>query len=149
MTGLTLRASVPALMGRNSLDQLFDSFFTNPVPQIEKTTQGYPLTDIYKDEEGNQIIEMALAGFTKEDINIQCGPNKTLIISCDMSRDKNDGKDDLSHQRRIARRGFKKSFVDYYNQLDFGKSTASFENGLLRVQIPPIDAVEYSKIEIR
>jgi len=38
MTGLTLRASVPALMGRNSLDQLFDAFFTNPTPQIEKTT---------------------------------------------------------------------------------------------------------------
>ena len=144
MTGLTLRASVPALMGRTSLDQLFDSFFTNPVPQIEKTTQGYPLTDIYKDDNGNQIIEMALAGFVKEDIIISPGPNKTLIISCD----KNDGKDEQGHQRRIARRGFKKSFVDYYNQLDFGKSTATFVNGLLRVQIPPIDAIEYATIEI-
>lgn len=144
MTGLTLRASVPALMGRNSLDGLLEAFFSNPIPQIEKTTQGYPLTDIYKDEDGNQIIEMALAGFVKEDINIQCGPNKTLIISSE----KIDGVSPGREGRRIARRRFKKNFVDYYNQLDFGKSTATFENGLLRVQIPPIDAVEYSKITI-
>ena len=145
MTGLTLRASVPALMGRTSLDQLFDAFFSDPMPQIEKTTQGYPLTDIYKDEDGNQIIEMALAGFSKEDIDISCGPNKTLIISYDKNVDDVYGQP----TRRIARRSFKKSFVDYYNQLDFGKSTATFDNGLLRVQIPPIDAVEYSKIEIK
>ena len=55
MTGLTLRASVPALMGRTSLDQLFEAFFTNPKPQIDNTTQGYPLTDIYKDDNGTLI----------------------------------------------------------------------------------------------
>jgi len=144
MTGLTLRASVPALMGRNSLDQLFDAFFTNPMPQIEKTTQGYPLTDIYKDPDGNQVIEMALAGFTKEDIDISCGPNRSLIISCDKSTD----SDDARHQRRIARRSFKKTFVDYYNQLDFDKSTATFENGLLRVSIPPVEQEVYRTIDI-
>ena len=144
MTGLTLRASVPALLGRNSLDQLFDSFFTNPMPQIEKTTQGYPVTDIYKDDEGNQIIEMALAGFTKEDIDIQCGPNKTLIISSE----KMDGVAPGREGRRIARRRFKKTFVDYYNQLDFDKSNASFENGLLRVSIPPVEQEEYRVIDI-
>jgi HSP20 family molecular chaperone IbpA len=147
MTGLTLRASVPALMGRNSLDQLFDAFFSNPMPQIEKTTQGYPLTDIYKDDDGNQIIEMALAGFAKEEISIQCAPNKTLIISSERM----DGitPNQALSGRRIARRRFTKSFVDYYNQLDFGSSTATFENGLLRVKIPPIDAEEYAKIEIK
>ncbi len=144
MTGLTLRASVPALMGRNSLDQLFDAFFSNPMPQIEKTTQGYPLTDRYKDADGNQIIEMALAGFAKEDIDIQCGPNKTLIISSE----KMDGVSSGQEGRRIARRRFKKSFVDYYNQLDFGKSTATFENGLLRVSIPPVEQEEYATIDI-
>ena len=146
MTGLTLRASVPALLGRNSLDQLFDSFFTNPMPVIEKTTQGYPVTDIYKDDEGNQIIEMALAGFVKEDIDISCGPNRSLIISCDKGSD----PDDLvrGRQRRIARRSFKKTFVDYYNQLDFDKSKASFENGLLRVSIPPVAQEVYRTIDI-
>ena len=46
MTGLTLRASVPALMGRTSLDQLFDSFFTNPVPQIKQHRVTLLLTSI-------------------------------------------------------------------------------------------------------
>ena len=146
MTGLTLRTSVPALMGRNSLDQLFDEFFSNPMPQIEKTTQGYPLTDIYKDDEGNQIIEMALAGFEKEDIDIRCGPNKTLIISSEKMDGAPPGRE--GRGRRIARRRLTKSFVDYYNQLDFGKSTATFENGLLRVSIPPVEQEVYRTIDI-
>ena len=90
---------------------------------------------------------MALAGFEKEDIDNRCGPNKTLIISSEKMDGSPPGRE--GRGRRIARRRFTKSFVDYYNQLDFGKSTATFENGLLRVQIPPIDAVEYSKFEIK
>jgi HSP20 family molecular chaperone IbpA len=146
MTGLTLRTSVPALMGRNSLDQLFDAFFTNPAPQIEKTTQGYPVTDIYKDEEGNQIIEMALAGFTKEDIGVSCGPNRSLVISSEKGSD----TDDLvrGHQRRIARRSFKKTFVDYYNQLDLENCKATFENGLLKIVIPQHAQSVYKTIDI-
>ena len=144
MTGRTLRTHAPALLGRNAIDQIFDAFFTNPMPQIEKTTQGYPLTDIYKDPDGNQVIEMALAGFDKSDIQIACGPNKSLIIGCEKSEDRDTG----ATNRRIARRSFKKTFFDYHNQLDFNKSKPTFENGLLRVTIPLIEEAEYKVIEI-
>jgi HSP20 family molecular chaperone IbpA len=144
MTGITLRTHAPALLGRNAIDQLFDAFFNNPMPQIEKTTQGYPLTDIYKDVDGNQVIEMALAGFNKSDIQITCGPNKSMIIGCEKPNDKEAN----SSNRRIARRSFKKTFFDYHNQLDFNKSQATFENGLLRVTIPLIEEKEYKIIDI-
>ena len=128
MTGLTIRT--PALLGRTAFDQIFDQFFENPLPMIKRSTDGYPLTDIYTDESGNQIIEMALAGFSKEDISIEAKQN-TIEIKCD----KSDEDGPRSH-RRIARRAFTKKFVDYHNQLDFTAARASFENGMLNVQIP-------------
>jgi len=128
MTGIMLRT--PAIMGRTMFDRLFDEFFNDPGPMIKHSTDGYPLTDIYKDEDDNQVIEMALAGFSKEDLNIDVKDNK-ITISSDSQRSADTG-----HRRRIARRSFQKTFVDYNSQLDFKNTTASFKDGLLKVVIP-------------
>ena len=140
MTGLTFRT--PALLGRSTFDQIFDQFFNDPV-LIKQSTTGYPLTDIYKDESSNQIIEMALAGFTKDELCVEVKEN-TINISADNKLSNAGG----AHERRIARRSFKKTFVDYHNQLDFGNTTVTFENGLLRISIPPQQETKAVEITI-
>lgn len=129
MTGITLRT--PSLLGRSAFDHIFDQFFNDPAPMIKRSTDGYPVTDIYKDDEGNQVIEMALAGFTKDDISIEIKEN-TIDISCNRAEEKNSSR----YQRKIARRSFTKKFVDYHNKLDLINSKAKFENGLLEIVIP-------------
>jgi len=136
---------VPALLGNGAIDRLFEEFFQNPEPYVKQTTTGYPLTDIYKEEDGSQVIEMALAGFSKEDILINTEANK-ITISADGSKLKGQL---VENRRRIAKRAFKKSFVDYHNTLDFGSSNATFENGLLRIQIPPREEVKPRQITIK
>jgi len=136
---------VPALLGNGAIDRLFEEFFQNPEPYVKQTTNGYPLTDIYKEEDGSQVIEMALAGFSKEDILINTEANK-ITISADGSKLKGQL---VENRRRIAKRAFKKSFVDYHNTLDFGSSNATFENGLLRIQIPPREEVKPRQITIK
>ena len=135
---------VPALLGNGAIDRLFEEFFQNPEPYVKQTTNGYPLTDIYKEEDGSQVIEMALAGFSKEDILINTEANK-ITISADGSKLKGQLAENI---RRIAKRAFKKSFVDYHNTLDFGNSNATFENGLLRIQIPLREEVKPRQIDI-
>ena len=135
---------VPALLGNGAIDRLFEEFFQNPEPYVKQTTNGYPLTDIYKEEDGSQVIEMALAGFSKEDILINTEANK-ITISADGSKLKGQLAE---NRRRIAKRAFKKSFVDYHNTLDFGNSNATFENGLLRIVIPLRDEVKPRQITI-
>ena len=135
---------VPALLGNSAIDRLFEEFFQNPEPYVKQTTNGYPLTDIYKEEDGSQVIEMALAGFSKEDILINTEANK-ITISADGSKLKGQLAES---RRRIAKRAFKKSFVDYHNTLDFGNSNATFENGLLRIVIPLRDEVKPRQITI-
>ena len=136
---------VPALLGNGAIDRLFEEFFQNPEPYVKQTTTGYPLTDIYKEEDGSQVIEMALAGFSKEDILINTEANK-ITISADGSKIKGQLAE---NRRRIAKRAFKKSFVDYHNTLDFGSSNATFENGLLRIQIPLREEVKPRQITIK
>jgi len=136
---------VPALLGNGAIDRLFEEFFQNPEPYVKQTTNGYPLTDIYKEEDGSQVIEMALAGFSKEDILINTEANK-ITISADGTKLKGQLAE---NRRRIAKRAFKKSFVDYHNTLDFGNSNATFENGLLRIQIPLRDEVKPRQITIK
>ena len=129
MTALTLRS--PSLMGRNAFEQIFDQVFGDQRNMIKQSTSGYPITDIYKDENDNQVIEMALAGFTKDDITIEVRENKISIFHVAEA-----WRGDERPPRRIAKRSFNRSFVDYHNRFSLNKSSASFENGLLRISIP-------------
>ena len=144
MTGWTIHTNAPFLLGRNAFDSLFDEFFANPAPQIKTSTQGYPLTDLYRDEDGNQIIEMALAGFNKDDIVIECGPENSFEISY-------ENKEEVGEKsRRIARRSFKKTFFDYGAKLDLEAAVATFENGLLKIAIPQKERKSlYKSIDIK
>ena len=143
MTALTFRT--PSILGRSALDHIFDQFFNDPGPMIKRSTDGYPLTDIYKDENDNQIIEMALAGFSKEDVDIQIKENTITINS--VSKSKRTNIPGLT--RRIAKRNFSKTFIDYNNKLNLIDATATFENGLLAITIPPVSEKASITINIK
>lgn len=130
---------VPSIMGHTTLEKIFDEFWGDTQKAIDKTTSGYPVTDIYKDGD-EQIIEMALAGFSRDMIDIDIEGNKITISS--------EGSADNERVSRIARRSFRKEYTDYNNNCDLERSKATFENGLLRVVIPPKNKKISRKIEI-
>ena len=134
---------IPNLLTRSVIDDIWDGFFTNPAPMLQRATSGYPVTDIYTDEAGSSIIELALAGFTKDQLNIEV---KDRGITIHAEAGTGDGE---ATSRRIARRSFSKTFYDYSNKLDLERITATFENGLLVVKVPPILEAQPQKIEIQ
>jgi HSP20 family molecular chaperone IbpA len=98
---------------------------------VHQSTQGYPVADIYRGEDGETIMEFALAGFSKEDLFIEVKPEKKAItIRSEMKEPQGDTN------RRIARRSFNKTYINYDNNLDLSEASAEFENGLLRVIVP-------------
>ena len=129
MTNIIMRT--PAVLGRTAFDQLFDQFFNDPRPYIKRSTEGYPVTDIFQNDDGSQIIQMALAGFSEDDINIEVQDNN-IKISCDSVNQSKEAN------RRIAKRSFSKVFTDYQNKLDLPRAKATFINGLLSVEIPQL-----------
>ena len=123
----------PGLLGRTVFDELFGNAFFNEFPAyLRQSTQGYPVTDIFRDDGGNTVIEFALAGFSREDLTVDIQPDAgSITISAEMNAD----DDDVS-ARRIARRSFKKTYVNYDQNLDLTNTSARFENGLLTVIVP-------------
>ena len=134
----------PSLLGRTVLDDLFGDIFSSEFPTyLRQSTQGYPVADIYRGDDGATVLEFALAGFSRSELSVDISPEKNSItISAD------SGEDGRS-ERRIARRSFMKTFVDYDNNLDLTRASARFENGLLTVEVPPRPEVQPVKIDIQ
>ena len=142
--GNTLTTYRPGLLGRTVFDDIFDSMLDLPT-LVNRTTQGYPVADIYKSDDGDTVMEFALAGFTKEDLSIQIKPEKNSIT---VSAFKGNGENE-TNKRRIARRSFTKTYVNYDNNLDLTSATADFENGLLRLTVPVRPETKPMTIEIK
>jgi len=138
---MIFRRHVQPLMGMNAFDFILDEFFTKPNPRF-KGQSNYPITDTYADKDGNQVIEIALAGFDKKDIKISVRENQ-IEIGYDAKK-----KHDHKEQRKIAKRSFKKQFVDHHNKLNLKKAKAIFVNGLLKIKIPPLQSVNHFEIKI-
>mgnify|MGYP003153642582 CR=1 FL=1 len=122
----------PGLLGRAVFDDVLSNFWDNGAfsTMLAKSTQGYPVADIYRNGDGDTVMEFALAGFSRSELSIEVKPEKKSITVRASSDSENDSN------RRIARRSFEKTYVNYDNNLDLAASTAEFENGLLRVVVP-------------
>ena len=120
---------VPSLLGHSVWDDLFTKLEPNSL--VRRSTDGYPVTDLYRDDNGDSVIECALAGFDKDQLTIEVKKGRITINA------EHGGEDSEEITRRIARRSFSRTFVDHSNKLDLEKAKASFENGLLRITVPP------------
>ena len=92
------------------------------------TTNEYPTYDIIREGESNYKIELAVAGFKKDELSIQLKDN-TLTIKGE-SNSKNSNGDYL--HKNIARRSFSKDFTLAEN-IEVGD--AEFEDGVLSVSL--------------
>ena len=108
-------------------DSMFDRFFGD-VDRSESAT-GYPPYNIRKDEENIYTIEMAVAGFSKEDLEAEL---KEGILTVRSKQDQDDGK--YLH-RGIAKRAFSRSFTLSHDVVIKG---ADLINGMLTISLERI-----------
>ena len=147
-TAITLRRPSaalhrPGLLGRGVFDDVFDSFFNDFPTHLRQSTQGYPVADIFQDGTGNTVLEFALAGFSRDMLKIDVLPEDgSITVTGETSTDEGDTS------RRIARRSFKKTYVNYDRNLDLSAVSAQFENGLLTVTVPQRPEVQPLQVEI-
>jgi molecular chaperone IbpA len=109
-------------------DNLFDSI--SQMSQGSKSLPSYPPYNVIQDGD-NFIIEIALAGIAKKDLNIELQEN-TLSISYDSS---NDIVNDVIEENKIlhkgiAQRSFKRQFT---LSEDIVVEGANFKDGMLNI----------------
>lgn len=134
---------LPNLIGRTVWDDIFNTVFNEPEALVRRSTEGYPVSDIYRDDDNNQVIEVALAGFKREDLSIDVKDGHITVSATAADAESK------SKPRRIARRSFQKTFVDHSSKLDLTSSQAVFEDGLLRITVPPVKEAKPLAIEIK
>ena len=133
----------PGLLGHKVINEVFDSFFSDFPNHLKASTQGYPVADIYRDDDGSTVLEFALAGFKKKELAIDIQPDKRTITVAGQVNEQN------KNRQRIARRNFTRTYVNYDDNLDLSKAHASFENGLLSVRVPQRPEAKSLSIEIK
>tara|TARA_Y100001973_G_scaffold59185_1_gene87123 strand:+ start:188 stop:625 length:438 start_codon:yes stop_codon:yes gene_type:complete len=106
-------------------DRVFDQlqkYVTNNVQ-----SSGFPPYNIQKGGDYNYTIEIALAGFSKDDIEVEVADGTLSVRS-----DKKSEPDDYSIHRGISFRRFDRKFT---LADDIVVNGANLENGLLRIEL--------------
>ena len=108
-------------------DKLFDNLSRYVDNNVSST--GFPPYNIRKEGDYHYVIEMALAGFSKEDIEIE-GADGTLSVRSDK---KDDASDNL--YRGISFRKFNRKFT---LSDDIVVNDAALDNGMLTINLERI-----------
>ena len=103
-------------------DRLFDQLASS-----SRVTNSYPPYDILKDDDYNFKIEMALAGFSKKDIEVEVADGVLTVRSV-----KENEEDDNNLYRGISYRKFNRKFT---LADDIIVTNAKLQDGLLNISL--------------
>ena len=122
-------------------DRMFDHL--NRYVANNSTSTGFPPYNIIKGGDYNYVIEMALAGFSKDDIEIEVAEGLLAVRSI-----KENDENDSNIYRGISYRKFNRKFT---LADDIVVNDASLENGMLEITLERIvpDAKKPRKITIK
>ncbi len=102
------------------MDSYFDHLFSHEA-------QNYPPYNLVKVDEDTSYLELALAGFTKDEVKVYTEKGKLVVEG---SREGTDGREYV--HRGLAQRNFTRSWSI---SEDTEVSDVTFENGLLVVKL--------------
>jgi molecular chaperone IbpA len=119
----------------NALAQLnralvgFDRMFDNFEVRLGQHTNNYPPHNVVKTGEDTYRIEVAVAGFSMEEIDVELDDNELIIKG--VSKREDDASYEYLH-RGLARRDFERRFtlVDHIEVVG-----ASIKDGILNVEL--------------
>jgi len=106
----------------------YDRLFQQLMEMPEKDNQSYPPHNLIKESDTEFKIELALAGFTKEEVKV-VQEEQRLTISGNNSE--KEGNENILH-KGIASRAFTKTF-DLAENIEV--TEASFENGMVIIKL--------------
>jgi len=140
MTNLTryTAADLPALMDRISrhsigMDEYFDRLFN-----LHETTSNYPPYNLVQVSNVESRLELALAGFKKEEVRVYTEYGKLLVEG-----QKEDKESDAQYVHKgLAQRSFKRAWT---MADDTEVKQVKFEDGLLVIELRKIVPEHHSR----
>ena len=106
----------------------YDRLFQQLMDMPEKDNQSYPPHNLIKESDTEFKIELALAGFTKEEVKVVQEEQKLTISGNNSDK---EGNENILH-KGIASRAFTKTF-DLAENIEV--TEASFDNGMVIIKL--------------
>ena len=106
-------------------DRIFDNLSRYTADNVQST--GFPPYNIRKEGDYNYVLELALAGFGKKDIEVEVADGTLSVRSV-----KENSEDDSTVYRGISYRRFERKFT---MADDIVVNGAKLENGMLTVEL--------------
>lgn len=130
MTLVRLNNSPRRTMFPEFFNDMMESFFKND--ELNTSSYTRPLSNV-KDTDGAFLIEFALPGFSKNDVDIDVNDH-VLTVSSKKEETKNEEQENYT-RREFYYGEFKRSFT-LPEGVDEEKIKATFKDGILNVEIP-------------
>jgi len=141
---------------RTSLENAFrnwDTLVPNNLTKECSKMPAFPHSDVWIQDcpfdknvdDGELIMQFAMAGYRRENIAVQAGTNTLRIVAKTNSWDSTEGKKMIHH-------GISKKDIDFTlnidSEFDPKKSYTSFEDGMLYITVPRSNASETVNLKI-
>jgi HSP20 family protein len=130
---------------RQAMDRLFEDSFVRPRGLMFGGGDGYGIAMDVTNRGDSLVIEASLPGYRPEDVDITV-ENGALSITAQTQSERTEGEGE-SLMTEI-RRGSVSRTVALPTGLEPDKATATFENGVLRLEIPKAESVKPRQIRI-
>src|ERR1700736_1668409 len=111
-------------------------------PAIAEGAQFVPNVEV-SEKDGKYVIDAALAGFRPEDIDVEVSGNE-VTISGTYERTREDRR---THYTEMKQASFVRT-IALPKDIDTSQVTASFDNGILRITLPPREPISGKKVSI-
>ena len=162
MTTSIIKSNLPAILRREfasspfvSLDNFFEealrSFPTVNIPTVSALAKSsYPKVNIVE-EKDKVIINAAIPGLAKEDINIDIEEDVLTISGSKQEEECTDADCDINYlKREIHKSSFRRGWI-LNDNLDQDNITAEAKDGILSIIIPKLEpeVKEVKKVEIK
>jgi HSP20 family protein len=130
---------------RQAMDRLFEDSFVRPRSWAFGSFDSYSFPVDVTNESDSIMVEASLPGFKPEDVDITV-ENGVLSITAETHSERQEGKGETLVQE--IRRGRISRTIAVPTGIEADKATASFEDGVLKLQIPKAEAVKPRQIRI-
>ena len=128
------------------VEKFFDEFYE--LIDVQQGSTAYPPYNMYKDEDGS-IIEIALAGFKKENIRVTIekyyGCQKLKVLSQRIPSEKEALAEANYLHRGIAQRLFERTFIIYE---DSEIESVKLSEGILKIKVKKIPKDVDSEVKV-
>ena len=125
----------PYSIGFDNAFDTWDRFFNEDFNLLPSMSATFPPYDIMKKNDHQYQIQLALAGFSKDDIEVEVKENTLSIRTKDKKEDEVESDDGSIIHRGIAKRHFERTFTIADDTVVKG---AELKDGLLSVELERI-----------